>query len=274
MNKKHRMYITKQVLALKMELKYETLDSSACRNCWLLYGSRKSANQGFYKMEHILDSNGVEKEIPKEAVPATNAEPGSDMDWLFEMLSIRSNPTKKVCKIRDELIPEPKPKQLTVGSDSGLVSRCMDALGSWRADDYTEWIRVGCILHAIDKENGINHWDKFSQQSDKYDHQYLCNTWDRFRDYDYTIGSLVFMAKEDNKDFVVHPKKSHVRLVNKKRVEKITIRNLVKQCRQKGIKGYSGKSMDELCDILNIPKQSQKNPCNKEYKKTNSSDFG
>ena len=163
MNKEHRMYITQQVSALKMELDYETLDSSACRNCWLLYGSKKDANQGFYKIKYILDSNGMEKEIPKEAIPAIEAEPGSDMDWLFEMLSIRYNPTKNVCKIPDELIPKPKPKieyvsaaSDTSSDDVGLISRCMDALDFWRADDYHAWIRVGCILYTIDKENGFH----------------------------------------------------------------------------------------------------------------------
>ena len=148
MSKEHRMYITRQVVALKMELEYETLDSSACRNCWLLYGSRKDANQGFYKMKYILDSNGMEKEIPKEAIPAIEAEPGSDMDWLFEMLSIRYNPTKKVSKIPDELIPKQKPKiheqrerhGCATFDDDGLISRCMDALDAWRADDYHAWI--------------------------------------------------------------------------------------------------------------------------------------
>ena len=132
----------------------------------------------------------------------------------------------------------------------------MNSINPERANDYTEWIRVGCILHTVDKENGFQRWDEFSQQSDKYNYQYLCNTWERFRDYDYTIGSLIYLAKEDDKDFVVRPKTPHVRLL-KKPAEKITLRNLKKQCKQKKIKGFTGKSMDELCDMLCIPKQKK-----------------
>ena len=82
-------------------------------------------------------------------------------------------------------------------------------------------------------------WDKFSQRSDKYCLPGIFVILGiASEDYDYSIGSLVYIAKEDDEAFEVHPKKPHVRLLYEKPAEKITIRNLVKQCKRKGIKGY------------------------------------
>ena len=139
----------------------------------------------------------------------------------------------------------------------------MKAIDSSRADDYHDWTRIGCILYTIDKENGFYRWDEFSKQSYKYDQEYLYKTWSRFKDYKYTIGSLIYLAKEDDENFVVHNKKPHVRLLLRKPTEKITFRSLVVKYKEKGIKGYTTKSVDDLCDMVGIPRQKKKNKINK-----------
>ena len=128
------------------------------------------------------------------------------------MLSIRNNITGVTNRVLEKFIESPairrkqrsKPLNATAGSvyDS-LLTRCMNALDPSRADDYHDWIRIGCILYSIDKENGFQRWDEFSKQSYKYDEDYLHKTWSRFKDYNYTIGSLIYMAKEDDESFTV-----------------------------------------------------------------------
>ena len=92
----------------------------------------------------------------------------------------------------------------------------MEALDPSRADDYHDWIKIGCILYTIDKENGLQRWDDFSKQSCKYDESYLHKTWSRFKDYNYTIGTLVFLAKQDDESFSVL-REPVVRLLRKER---------------------------------------------------------
>ena len=117
----------------------------------------------------------------------------------------------------------------------------MESLDSSRADDYHEWIRIGCILFTIDKENGLQRWNDFSKQSHKYDEDYLTKTWSYFKDYNYTLGSLIYLAREDDKKFSI--KKTY------------TKRELLKMCRDKELKSFTSKSVSELCNLLCLPPQ-------------------
>ena len=248
MTRAHRAFITKLVKDTNIEQLYETLDDSAVRNNWFLYGSRKNDGQGTYKVKCIVRKDG-QQEIP------------NDSSTFLKTLSIRNNPTGVMNKVLPGRIPKeqprPTPKELSEEEEDDILSRCMKAIDSSRADDYHEWIRIGCILYTIDKENGFERWNEFSKQSYKYDEDYLRKTWSRFKDYNYTIGSLIYIVKQDDEKFVVHKEpKEHIRLLHQP-TEKITFRNLVKKCKEKGIKGYTTKSVDELCDVLNIPRQKK-----------------
>ena len=112
----------------------------------------------------------------------------------------------------------------------------MESLDSSRADDYHDWIKIGCILYTIDKENGFQRWDNFSKQSYKYDEDYLTKTWSRFKDYNYTLGSLIYLAREDDNKFSI--KKVYTR------------QELLEMCRDKGLKAFTSKSVSELCNLL------------------------
>ena len=43
----------------------------------------------------------------------------------------------------------------------------LDALSSYRGDDYDDWLTVGMALHSV-HDSLLNEWDKWSQQSSKY----------------------------------------------------------------------------------------------------------
>ena len=117
----------------------------------------------------------------------------------------------------------------------------MESFDSSRSDDYHEWIKIGCILYTIDKENGFQRWDDFSKQSYKYDEDYVFKTWSRFKDYNYTIGSLIYLAREDDEKFTI-------REVYKRR-------ELLEMCKDRGVKAFTSKSVSELCNLLCLPPQ-------------------
>ena len=240
MTRAHRSFITKLVKDTNIEQEYETLDDSAVRNNWFLYGSRKTEKQGSYILKYSVNVDG--SSCPKKSTTS-----------LVRTLSIRNNVTGVTNKVLEKFIkssPKPKPaKQQTEGGktttplDDSLLTRCMGALDSSRADDYHDWIRIGCILYTIDKENGFQRWDDFSKQSYKYDEDYLYKTWSRFKDYNYTIGSLVYMAKEDDESFTVR--------------KVYTRRELLKMCKDKELKAFTSKTVSELCNLLCLPPQEK-----------------
>ena len=208
MSRDQRKLITK---VAKTTLNSDTIDNSAVKNNWFLYGSRKTTGQGAYKVSYIVNSRGETSALTMKK------------EGLIRTLSIRDNPTGVTTKIEEQIWlnsrPKPqvnnKPKPTTPLDDS-LLTRCMEALDPSRADDYHDWIKIGCILYTIDKENGLQRWDDFSKQSCKYDESYLHKTWSRFKDYNYTIGTLVFLAKQDDESFSVL-REPVVRLLRKER---------------------------------------------------------
>ena len=239
MTRAHRSFITKLVKDTNIEQEYETLDDSAVRNNWFLYGSRKTEKQGSYILKYSVNVDG--SSCPKKSTTS-----------LVRTLSIRNNVTGVTNKVLEKFIKSsPKPSKQTEGGkpkttkplNDSLLTRCMDALDSSRADDYHDWIRIGCILYTIDKENGFQRWDDFSKQSYKYDEDYLYKTWSRFKDYNYTIGSLIYMAREDDESFTVR--------------KVYTKRELLKMCKDKELKAFTTKTVDELCSLLCLPFQEK-----------------
>ena len=242
MSRIHRSFITQLVKDTCIEQEYETLDDSAVRNNWLLYGSRKTETQGSYRVRYVVETDGA---VVKRRSRNT----------YVKTLSIRYNSSKIATSITNGRLPKnivsklnPKP---IVPLDDSLLSRCMESLDSSRADDYHDWIKIGCILYTIDKENGFQRWDNFSKQSYKYDEGYVSKTWGAFKDYNYALGSLIYLAREDDENFTI----------NDPNVEKQSYRKLVKKCKEKRIRGYMTMSFDELCSVLDLPKQKKNKSC-------------
>ena len=233
MSREHRSLVTKFVKELDIEQEFETLDDSAVRNNWFLYRSRKTDTQGSYILKYSIDFD-----------MSTN--PKRPGDGCVRKLSIRNNPTGITNKVLDVFLEKPpvrkrqelKPK---TSSDDSLISRCMESLDPSRADDYHDWIKIGCILHTIDKESGFQRWNDFSKQSHKYDEDYLTKTWHYFKNYNYTIGSLIYLAREDDEKFFI--RKIYSR------------RELLEKCEDRGIKYFKDKSVSELCNLLCLPPQ-------------------
>ena len=212
----------------------KTLVSSKSSRRW-----QEFETQGSYRVRYVVETDGLV--VTRQS-----------RNSYVKILSIRYDPSRIVTSITSGRKPEivvPKftnPK-ITVLLDDGLISRCMESLDSSRSDDYHDWIKIGCILYTIDRENGFQRWNEFSKQSYKYDESYVSRTWDSFKDYNYTIGSLIYLAREDDEDFTIKDPN----------VEKQSYRKLIKKCKEKGIRGYMTMSFGELCSVLRLPPQEK-----------------
>ena len=234
MSKAHRSFTTKNVKDTNSEQPFETLDDSAVRNNWLLYRSRKTEDQGAYVFTYSVNVDG-----------STN--PKQSRDSLVRTLSIRNNIAGVTNKVFEKFIKskEPRASHSTTALDDSLLTRCMESLDPSRADDYHDWIKIGCILYTIDKENGLHRWNDFSKQSHKYDESYLNKSWSYFKDYNYTIGTLIFLARQDDESFYIKSTKVYTR------------RELLRMCEEKGLKAFTLKPVNELCNLLCLPSQEK-----------------
>ena len=151
MTRSHRSFITKLVKDTNIEQEYETLDDSAVRNSWFLYGSRKTETQGTYILKYSVNVDG-------------SISLNKSRETLVRTLSIRNNITGITNRVLEKFIESPTNQRkvvITKPLDDSLLTRYMNALDPSRADDYHDWIRIGCILYTIDKENGFQRWDDF-----------------------------------------------------------------------------------------------------------------
>ena len=82
-----------------------------------------------------------------------------------------------------------------------LMKSFVTCLSKDRADDYGKWLEVGLCLFNIDPRLFVS-WDKFSQQSDKYDKKGCFTKWISFQNahttHPLTVASLYYWAKGDN----------------------------------------------------------------------------
>ncbi len=63
-----------------------------------------------------------------------------------------------------------------------LLNSALDSVPAELADDYDQWIRIGCALHHATRGSlaGRDMWDRWSQQSDKYDVNEIDGRWTSF----------------------------------------------------------------------------------------------
>ena len=231
----------------------DTIDDSAVKNNWFLYGSRKTAGQGAYKVSYVVNSRGETSALSMKK------------EDLIRTLSIRNNPTGVTTTIVESIWlnskpkpRDPRPKRLTKSLNDSLITRCLESLDSSRADDYCDWIKIGCILFTIDALDGYQRWKEFSKQSYKYDEDYLFKTCNRFKEYNYTVGSLVYLAKQDDPNFDAPSKP---RLLFKRDSSNYTVRQLSVMCKDRKIRGYGALSKSKLCERLGIPSTPSSNEC-------------
>lgn len=95
------------------------------------------------------------------------------------------------------LLPIPRPRQAD-RTDSDWARIWLDALSSFRADDYDYWIEVGQCLHSVGDPSLLGEWDAWSRQSPKWEPGACDYHWRSFKaDGKRDIRHLCNLAKED-----------------------------------------------------------------------------
>ena len=90
-----------------------------------------------------------------------------------------------------------QPRNLTGLTDGEIAVQALDALDPVRADDRGDWLTVGMALHTVGEEL-CDAWDKWSEQSTKYDAGECAKIWKKFqRKKGITLGTLIHLAMTD-----------------------------------------------------------------------------
>jgi len=82
------------------------------------------------------------------------------------------------------------------------IKQYLDMIDDKRADDYTEWIKIGmAIYNSNNSLEAFDIWDHWSRNSDKYNGIYTNQwKWNSFINGTLTISTLKYYAKIDNPD--------------------------------------------------------------------------
>jgi hypothetical protein len=149
--------------------------------------------------EIAIASNWVIEQMLIDPTPATT------LPNLFTSNNGSISATEREhCTIQDEhieranLIRPSRPQQWT---DIDFAISYLNALSSYRADDYDEWLTVGMALHSVD-DSLLFEWDKWSSQSAKYKPGDCERKWRSFSpNGGVSLGTLAHMAKQDGWSF-------------------------------------------------------------------------
>ncbi|HEY9769822.1 MAG TPA: DUF3987 domain-containing protein [Coleofasciculaceae cyanobacterium] len=117
-------------------------------------------------------------------------------NWIIEQMLIEPVKQKAGEKRKVTAFFTPSPMHVR-WTDTDFALSYLDAVSSYRASDYDEWLNVGMALHSID-DTLLDAWDKWSNQSAKYKPGECERKWRSFSSGGgVTLGTLAHMAKQD-----------------------------------------------------------------------------
>lgn len=196
-------------------------ESVVSRNNWMIYGCCKMSGNP-YKLTKIYTQFGDDKEkIIESPINLSNRE-------MIELFSTHQDKPECTYNLRKELMmkvdkldnltsvsnctPNPSHTIISASYRKGLnienhlseyditeIRKLINILSVERADEYHSWIEVGWCLHSIDKSL-LDIWIDFSKRSDKYVEGECEKLWHTMKYGNYTLGSLKYWAKHDNKE--------------------------------------------------------------------------
>lgn len=201
---------------------------------WLLYGSQKNVESGFYRITNILmpiEEKSDENDIGFKTI--TIEEAFSDMiksswrnnskpiEWyLPRLLSVIDIDKTRVCKklksdvmcplkydnvkeipLRSEVIDNGN--LYTLAESLEIATELIEMISDTRAGVYDDWMRVGWALYNIGEatHTALNIWLNFSSRcKEKYNESETINIWNRMVRRNVTLGTLRYFAYLDNPD--------------------------------------------------------------------------
>lgn len=183
-------------------------DAVIQRNNWMLYGSSKP-NVRPYEIVGIYNSDTVTKKY-------------DTLKWV-KLLSIRNKDNRPLEPIQSVIIDEYLAKEDIIHNtihkeyspleinkdqeyDEKLIRKLLNILDKKRVEDYTQWIRIGMILHYCQmtskaKVNYFEIWNEWSKGSNKYSEKACIRQWKYFKNITtshLSLGSLFYYVKQDN----------------------------------------------------------------------------
>lgn len=195
------------------------IDSGACGNSWLLYGSSKEEGKDPYRFSKVVTADGDEIDLEKafknykiyDNHENVISIAGNVMYYLPRILSIlpynrkhlEVKPTlASISDNRRHDIKQGK-KYTSISVDEAIneATRLLPLLADWRADSRDEWLKVGFALFNISEgsQDGLDLWIDFSSRcSEKFDEYTCISQWGSMITKDMTIRSLHFRAKIDD----------------------------------------------------------------------------
>lgn len=196
----------------------DVVDEHIITNGWLLYGCAKPGLQP-YKITKILTSDCIDisnslslktKDLvetlivnyPNDIEPIKNNPEASD---IFTINSIGgSGKNKKLVSETDSSTKSKKNQNNYSKTSVNLneVRQLVDLLSPERADDETDWMKVGWCLRNISSDL-LDAWITFSKKSQKFDERVCNHRWITMNIRDQNslnIGSLHHWAKSDDPD--------------------------------------------------------------------------
>ena len=201
----------------------QIIDNSYTRNCWLLYGSKKDESMKSYKVTKIIDGEGQEisledavkeyfiYDVDENKINIKN----NEEYYLPRILSILPF-GRKTCELKPNIqspIKEIKRnnrdikqnvnkyKSESIQEELKKAKELLDMISDARAENYNEWMDIGWTLYNISDgdEEGLNLWIDFSSRcGDKFDENNCIHLWSKMIKKDKSLGSLRFIAEQDN----------------------------------------------------------------------------
>ncbi len=218
---------TKKVfLDIGIEDSGSVIDKAACKNEWLLYGSKKEETMEAYTLTTIYDHEMVEMDIDEALhnylIYDSNEKPinisGNEWFYLPRILSIipfyrqtlelKSN-IESLVKSRLKAAMKNKKKTETTFSDAEVSAQLADAkkllhmIKDHRADNREDWISVMWVLYNISdgNEDGLAMFLDFSQRcEEKYNESDCISAWEKTvkRENGLGMGTLHYFAEIDS----------------------------------------------------------------------------
>jgi len=162
-------------------------DEAVCKfsSGWMMPYSSKPGCE-FYKTSIVYKYNkGKLEECQKDysisdlSIQKNHRIPEST--YRQEIINYIEQEENKLKKVNQQKILMMIPTEKDAKNVYNLVESLVELLNINRADDYTEWIRVGMCLHNINKKHLLPIWIKFSKRSDKYVEGQCEYRWRSFR---------------------------------------------------------------------------------------------
>jgi len=155
---------------------------------------------GLYKYIDVLSTGGYCVGGDSEGYEVINDTNINEMpEFLIEFLNVKYNKkenktqniNKKISMVKNNYINNLK-----------KIDNLVNKIEIEYCDNYDDWFKITCCLYNIikDKTKAYEIWDKFSKKSEKYNKEENDYIWNKLKESNYTISTLIDYTKKKKED--------------------------------------------------------------------------